>query len=149
MIEGRKKFIFASIYLTVNVALLISSFSKARLLEERIALNYSFLSLRLQAEKQDMPLPFRCKMYLKDGWLIYPKQVWLQVLISYFILNSLSKPSYRVVKKARFLSGCYLSPIILFNFSMCAKCFETLNVIQCTLSHLTCLFHFLQNLRWG
>lgn len=36
VIEGRKKFIFASIYLTVNVALLISSFSKARLLEERI-----------------------------------------------------------------------------------------------------------------
>lgn len=36
MIEGRKKFIFASIYLTVNIALLISSFSKARLLEERI-----------------------------------------------------------------------------------------------------------------
>lgn len=40
----------------------------------------------------------------------------LRVLTTLFILNSLSKPSYRIVKKAKFVSGWYLSlcPFIEF-----------------------------------
>lgn len=43
-------------------------------------------------------------------------QVLLQVLTINFILNSLSKPNYRIVKKTKFVSGCYLIPLHFTEF---------------------------------
>lgn len=59
-------------------------------------------------------------MCLENRWFVNPKSELFQVLITYFILTSLSKPTYRIVKKAKFVSGCYLSVIFLLHFLMCA-----------------------------